>query len=98
MNLPWLLMKTSKWYKTTAFRTITGVIFVVAGFSSLFQFGPIWQNLGTFVVSLVIAYFIFPKGIQRYILTLIQQNSAKKESAKTPETHHQNEGDDWTDY
>lgn len=91
-------MKINKWYKTTAFRTITGTIFLLAGISALFQSGSIIENLATGIVSLVIAFFIFPKILQNYILNFMRQKENSKVTAKQSTSHNQKDDDDWAKY
>ncbi len=90
-------MKTSKWYKSTAFRTITGTIFLLAGVSALFQSGSIIENLATGIVPLVIAFFIFPKILQNYILNFMRQK-ANHEISTDKSTPHNQKDDDWAKY
>lgn len=91
-------MKTSKWYKSTAFRTITGAIFLLSGISALFQSGSIVENLATGIVSLVIAFFIFPKILQNYLLNFMRQKANSEATAEQLTPHNQKDDDDWAKY
>lgn len=91
-------MKISKWYKTTAFRTTTGTIFLLAGISALFQSDSIMENLATCIISLVIAFFIFPKSLQNYILNFMRQKANSEVTAEQLTPHNQKDDDDWAKY
>lgn len=60
-------------HKTQAGRIIGGTIFLMIGLTAPFDSGALVDNLATGVVTLVIAFFIFPKNIRAWFLSLFHQ-------------------------
>lgn len=62
-------------YKTHAGRIIGGTIFLMIGLTAPFDSGSLSDNLAMGIITLVIAYFIFPKNIRSWFLGLFHHRT-----------------------